>query len=130
LSWRDDRPAAREALALMGDDVVGLLAATLSDRTRALSLRLQLPRVLRRIATQAALDALLYSNAHDDPALHHRVGLALAQLHDERPDLVVDPARLTAALERRREAYDGLLQAWQDARAALGAVSLLTRGVG
>jgi hypothetical protein len=130
LSWRDDRRIAREALALMGDDVVALLAATLDDRSRSLSLRLQLPRVLRRIATQTALDALLYSNAHDDPSLHYRVGVALAQVHEERPELVVDPQRLTAALDRRREAYVQLLRPWRDARAALGEASLLTRVLG
>lgn len=130
LAWRDDRGIARSALALMGDDVVELIASTLDDRMRTLSLRLQLPRVLRRIATQRALEALLYSNAHDDPSLHYRVGLALAQLHEEHPELTVDLSRLNAALERRRDAYEHLLRPWRDARAALGETSLLTRVLG
>ncbi|MEW6434466.1 MAG: cyclic nucleotide-binding domain-containing protein [Myxococcota bacterium] len=130
LSWRDDRRVVREALAALGDDVVPLLAATLDDRTRALSLRLQLPRVLRLVGTQAALDALLFSNAQDDPSLHFRIGIALAQLKEEHPDLRVDPERRLAALRRRQEVYVRLIEPYRDARAALGDEALLTRVLG
>lgn len=130
LSWRDDRRVVREALAALGDDVVPLLGATLDDRTRALSLRLQLPRVLRLTATQAALDALLFSNAQDDPALHYRVGIALAQLNEEHPELRVDPARRMEALARRHDVYLRLIEPYRDARAALGDGALLTRALG
>jgi len=130
LSWRDDRRVVREALAALGDDVVPLLAATLDDRTRALSLRMQLPRVLRAIGTQSALDALLFSNAQDDPALHYRIGIALARLNEEHPELMVDPARRMAALARRREVYDRLVEPFRDGRAALGDGALLIRVLG
>ncbi len=127
LSWRDERKLAREALAAMGDDVVPLLAVTLDDRTRALNLRLQLPRVLRRIGTQTAFDALLQSNARDDAALHYRVGAALARLHDQHPDYLVDRARVMEALVRRQQTREELLPAYLGIRAALGDTSLLTR---
>ncbi|MFT3707489.1 MAG: cyclic nucleotide-binding domain-containing protein [Archangium sp.] len=127
LSWRDDRRTARQALAALGDPVVPLLASTLDDRSRARSLRMQLPRVLRLIATQSALDALLFSNAQDDPALHYRVGIALAQLHDEQPELKVDLTQQLAALTRRRDLVATLLEPYRDARAALGDDALLTR---
>jgi HEAT repeat protein len=130
LTWRDDRRVAREALAALGDPVVPLLAATLDDRTRALSLRLQLPRVLRLTGTQAAFDALLHSNAKDDPSLHYRVGIALAQLNEEHPELQVDPERRLAALSRRRDVYTALVVPYRDARAALGDDALLTRVLG
>lgn len=130
LTWRDDRRVVREALAALGDDVVPLLAATLDDRTRALSLRLQLPRVLRLVGTQAALDALLFSNAQDDPSLHFRIGIALAQLNEEHPDLRVDPERRLAALQRRHDVYVRLIEPYRDARAALGDEALLTRVLG
>lgn len=130
LTWRDDRRVVREALAALGDAVVPLLAATLDDRTRALSLRLQLPRVLRLTATQAALDALLFSNAADDPSLHYRIGIALAQLNEEHPELRIDPERRLAALARRRDVYVALIQPYRDARAALGDEALLTRVLG
>jgi HEAT repeat protein len=127
LSWRDERRVARQALATLGDDVVPLIAATLDDRSRARTLRLQLPRVLRMIATQSAFDALLFSNANDDPALHYRVGIALAQLHDEQPELKVDEARQLEALGRRRDLAMSLIEPYRDARAALGDDALLTR---
>ena len=127
LSWRDDRGNARASLATLGDDVVPLLAAALDDRSRSRSLRLQLPRVLRLIGTQAALDALLFSNAHDDPSLHYRVGIALAQLHDEHPEFVIDEQRQLEALRRRREGSLALIEPYRDCRAALGEDSLLTR---
>lgn len=127
LSWRDERRVARQALATLGDEVVPLIAATLDDRSRARTLRLQLPRVLRLIATQSAFDALLFSNANDDPALHYRVGIALAQLHDEQPELKVDEARQLEALGRRRDLAMALIEPYRDARAALGDDALLTR---
>jgi HEAT repeat protein len=130
LTWRDERRVAREALAALGDDVVPLLAATLDDRTRALSLRLQLPRVLRLTGTQAAFDALLFSNAADDPSLHYRIGIALAQLKEEHPQLRVDADRRLAALARRRDVYLSLIEPYRDARAALGDEALLTRVLG
>lgn len=130
LSWRDDRRVARSSLAQLGDAVVPLLAGALDDRSRSRSLRLQLPRVLRLIGSQRALDALLFSNAHDDPALHYRVGVALAQLHDEHPDYVIDETRQLEALARRREYAVTLLEPFRDGRAALGDDSLITRVLG
>ena len=127
LSWRDERRVARDALAMLGDAAVPLVGSALDDRSRALALRLQLPRVLRRIGTQAAFDVLLFSNGVDDPSLIYRVGAALSLLHESRPELVVDGARVLAALERRREATPRLVTAWVDARFTLGETSLLTR---
>ena len=127
LSWRDDRRVARGSLASLGDAVVPLLASALDDRSRSRSLRLQLPRVLRLIGTQAALDALLFSNAYDDPSLHYRVGIALAQLHDEHPEFPIDERRQLEALRRRREGSIALIEPYRDCRASLGEDSLLTR---
>jgi len=133
LSWRDDRRAARAALASLGDAVVPLLSSALDDRSRSRSLRLQLPRVLRLIGTQEALDALLFSNAHEgtvgheDPSLHYRVGIALAQLHDEHPEFQIAVELQLAALKRRREGSLALIEPYRDARAALGEDALLTR---
>lgn len=130
LSWRDERRFARDALAAMGDDLVPLLAMTLDDRSRALSLRTQLPRVLRRIGTQTAFDALLQSNARDDASLHYRVGAALARIHDDHPEFDVDRGRVMEALVRRRHTREELLPAFRSVRAALGDSSLLTRVLG
>ncbi len=129
LTWRDERRAARQALASLGDEVVPFLAQALDDRTRSLALRLQLPRVLRHLGTKAALDALLFSNARDDAALHYRVGVAISRLRDEHPDYRVEKHRVLEALERRRQTYRALAPAYVDLKAALGEESLLTRAV-
>lgn len=129
LAWRDERRAAREALERLGDKVVPLVATALDDRSRAVSLRYQLPRVLRQIATQSALDALLFSNAQDDAFLHYRVGAALARLKDAKPKLRVDRRQVLGALERRRELYRELLPRWRVLKASLGPNALLTRGL-
>lgn len=127
LSWRDERRFARDALTAMGDDVVPRLKATLDDASRAVALRSQLPRVLRRINTQTAFDALLHANALDDHALHHRVGAALARIRDDHPELHVDRERVMTALVNRRRMRDSLLPAYLSIRAALGDKALLTR---
>ena len=130
LTWRDERRAVREALTALGDDVVPLVDQVLDDRSRALSVRLQLPRVLRQIGTQAAFDALLFSNARDDPFLHHQTGTALIRLRDARPDLVADAARVKEALGRRKDTYLRLLEPYRVARAGVGDRALLTRALG
>jgi HEAT repeat protein len=130
LSWRDERRFAREALSAMGDDLVPLLAQTLDDRSRALALRAQLPRVLRRIGTQTAFSALLESSARDDAALHYRVGGALARIRDDHPEFTVDRPQVLEALERRKATRIELEPAFASLRAAYGEASLLTRVVG
>jgi hypothetical protein len=130
LSWRDERRVAREALEAMGEPVVPLVAQALDDRSRSASLRYQLPRVLKQIGTQSAFDALLFSNAKDDPFLHYRVGVALARLKGARAALQVDPEQMHAALERRLETYRRLKEPWCDLNAALGPAALVTRALG
>lgn len=130
LSWRDDRRGARDSLASLGDEVVPLIAAALDDRSRTRSLRLQLPRVLRLIGTQAAFDALLRSRALSDPSLDYRVVIALAQLHEEHPEFQVDEMRQLDALRERRHRSSAILEPYRDCRAALGEEALLTRILG
>ncbi len=130
LTWPEDRRAAREALAGLEDGAVPLVAQALDDRSRALQLRFQLPRVLRQIGTPAAFDALLFSNAIDDAFLHYRVGVAIARLRDDHPEHPVDSLRVLDALRRRQEIWRGLSQAFIDLKAALGEHALVTRAVG
>ena len=130
LTWREDRRPAREALSALKDAAVPLVADALDDRSRSLQLRFQLPRVLRQIATPAAFDALLFSNASDDAFLHYRVGVALARLRDEHPEHPVDAERVHQALDRRRQTWRGLSEAFVNLKQALGSEALLTRAVG
>jgi CRP-like cAMP-binding protein/HEAT repeat protein len=130
LTWREERREAREALAALGDEVTPLLEATLNDRSAPLPMRLQVPRVLRRIGTAEALRALLFSNVRDDARLHFRIGAELSRLRDEHPEHPVDEERVREALVRRREVYRALLEPFLDLRGGLGEHSLLTRVVG
>ncbi|MBL8949860.1 MAG: cyclic nucleotide-binding domain-containing protein [Myxococcaceae bacterium] len=130
LTWRDERRVAREALEALGEAVVPLVAQALDDRSRSASLRYQLPRVLKQIGTQAAFDALLFSNADDDAFLHYRVGVAIARLKADRPGLLVDRQRRQEALQRRLDTYVALKDAWRDLKAALGPDALVARALG
>lgn len=130
LTWREERRIAREALAQLGDAALPAVEAALNDRTRASALRYQLPRVLRQIGTQRALEALLFSNVRDDGFLHYRIGVALWRLREQRPRLQVDHNWVREALARRRNLYRTLVEPFRDLRAGLGDASLLTRAVG
>lgn len=130
LTWREERRAAREALARLGEPVVALVAEALDDRQRPLSLRYQLPRVLRQLGGQRAFEALLFSNIQDDAFLHYRVGVALTRLFEEHPELTVDRSWVREAIGRRRALYQRLAGPFRDLTAGLGAGSLLTRAVG
>lgn len=130
LMWRDDRVAAREALAAFGDAIVPTLEEALNDRSRPASLRYELPRVLRQIGSQAALDVLLFSNIRDDAFLHYRIGVSLSLLKEEHPELTADVDRVREAILRRRDTYRRYVQPFRDLRAALGEDALLTRAVG
>jgi hypothetical protein len=110
--------------------VVPLLEEALNDRARPAQLRYELPRVLRKVGTQAAFNALLFSNPRDDAFLHYRVGVALSRLREDHPELPVDEVRVREALARRRAVYDRWVGPYRDARAALGDEALLTRALG
>lgn len=130
LTAPSERRVAREALTRLGEAVVPLLAKVLDDRSQPVSLRAQVPRVLRQIGTQSALQALLFSNARDDAFLHYRVGSAIARLRDAKPELEVDEQRVMEALERRLSTYRQYTSPYRDVRAALGEASLLSRALG
>ncbi|MBM7117345.1 cyclic nucleotide-binding domain-containing protein [Archangium primigenium] len=130
LTWREERRAARESLAALGDEVTPLLETTLNDFSAPLPMRMQVPRVLRLIGTPSALHALLFSNVRDDARLHFRIGAELSRLRDEHPEHPVDEERVREALGRRREVYRALVGPYRDLRAELGDRALLTRTVG
>ncbi|MCI0573240.1 MAG: cyclic nucleotide-binding domain-containing protein [Myxococcaceae bacterium] len=130
LTVREERRIAREALIALGDRVTPLLEQSLDDRSLPLGLRLELPRVLCSIGTQAAMETLLFSNARDDARLHIRIGRALSRLREEYPEHPVDETHVRRALARWRDVYHPLVGAFRDLRAGLGDTSLLTRAVG
>ncbi len=130
LGWRDDRQEARNALATLGDVAVPLLAHALGDSSRTLGLRIQLPRILRMVGTQHALDALLDAPTSDQPALEFRTATAVARLHEMNPELTVRSQRVDAWFMRCGARWQSMLPARLDIRSALGDDALLSRLMG
>ncbi len=130
LADRLSRAPARNALAAYGDRVVGPLSHMMDDRSRPVSLRLEVPRVLRKIGTAAAARALLFSNIQEHAYLRYRIATNLSRLHDEHPEIVVDAQRLQEATFRRLRTYEYLLPLYRDLEAALPPRSLLVRAMG
>ncbi|HEY0838634.1 MAG TPA: hypothetical protein VGD74_00470, partial [Vulgatibacter sp.] len=126
--WTTKREA-RSALVAFGDDAVAPLAAILGDRSHPLGLRLEIPRVLRRIGTQAAADALLRAPSHMHPDLRLRIARNLSLLHDEHPELQADEGALHAGVTSRLHAYEYHLPIFRDLAAAIPPRSFLLRAL-
>jgi CRP-like cAMP-binding protein len=105
LAGRALQLAARDALAAYGDPVVPLLQRVLDDRRRELSVRVQIPRILRKIGTRSAANAMLYSNIHDDAYLRYVIVEELGRMRRKSPGLGFDAERTQAAALRRLRAY-------------------------
>ena len=110
------RDRAGKALVAVGAPAAGPLAALMRDPATPRALRLSLPRILRRLPTREAYDALGWFASTDDGHLRLRVLAALGQL---RASLGLPPEpleRVEQLVERElRDGY-GLIAAWQGAR--------------
>jgi hypothetical protein len=129
LARRSDRNAVRAALTLMGNHALDPVEKALNDRNLPLTLRLELPRVLRDMGTAEAANALLHSNIRDAAVLHQRIGLALSAMRREHPRLPLDVAWVKAALGRRLDAYERFAPMLADLRTRLPVSHLLVRAV-
>jgi hypothetical protein len=92
------RDEAADALVAMGDRVLGALRDQLTDGDVPLAGRLEVPTVLARIGNQGAANALVENLLESDPGLRFRTICALNDLRRAHPKIVIDPARLRAAL--------------------------------
>ncbi len=81
---------ATEAVAAFGDRVVGALRDDLTDPDTPVDVRREIPNVLLKIGTQAALAALAESMLDADPQVRFRVISALNKLQDLHPSWPVD----------------------------------------
>ena len=129
LADRRARRAAMTSMAAYGDLAVPLLAEALDDRRIPVELRVHLPKVLRRIRTEAAGAAMLFSNVQDDAFLRFVIIQELSRLRRERPDLPLDHERAEAAALRRLRAYAHYRPMAADLAAAGPAFVLLRRAV-
>ncbi|WP_437930010.1 HEAT repeat domain-containing protein [Sorangium sp. So ce291] len=104
--------AAARAIEALGDAAIPELAARLDDDSTPRAARLAIPRVLARLCSQGALDALLAQIDHPDEALRQKVLASASRL---RLSLRAPPAPLrviraciddeTVEHVRTREAY-------------------------
>jgi hypothetical protein len=118
-----------ETLAAYGEAVVPFLAETLDDRRLPASLRIHIPRVLRKIGTDAALAAMLFSNVRDDAFLRHVIVQELTRARKERPEARFDHERVKQATLRRLHAYAYYRPIALDLAAGGPAYTLLRRAV-
>ncbi len=92
------REEAADALAAMGERVLGALRDQLTDGDAPLAGRLEVPGVLARIGNQAAANALAENLLESEPELRFRTICALNELRRDHPRTTIDPVRLHAAL--------------------------------
>jgi HEAT repeat protein len=92
------RSEAGDALAALGDPVVGALRDQLLDPGEATAARLEIPSVLARIGSQAAANALAANLLESEPEMRYRTIAALNELRKAHPQTAIDPGRLRAAL--------------------------------
>ncbi|XYI00868.1 MFS transporter [Sorangium sp. So ce1128] len=112
LAERGLASAAARAIEALGDAAIPELAARLDDDSTPRAARLAIPRVLARLCSQGALDALLAQIDHPDEALRQKVLASASRL---RLSLRAPPAPLrviraciddeTVEHVRMREAY-------------------------
>jgi len=81
---------AAEKLARFGNAIVPELARCLRDDATKVEIRRELPQVLVRIGTPAALEVLIDGLLQADATLRHRVITSLNKLHDLHPDVQID----------------------------------------
>ncbi len=81
------RVEARDALAKFGDRILGALDDYLKDAHADISIRRNIPRVLRQIAAQESVDVLIHNLAAATGELRYSILRVLNQLRKKSPDL-------------------------------------------
>ena len=119
----------RVALAAQGDLAVPVLARILDDRRVDVGTRVQVPRVLREIATPEAVRAMLYSNKDDDAYLRYVIIEELGRIRRRHPHTTFERAHTEAAAVRRLVAYASYRPIAADLAAAPAEYGLLHRAV-
>jgi len=81
---------AADALALLGDGIVGTLRDHLADPNVSIDIRREIPQVLFRIGTPAAAAALVDNLLQGDTVLRFRVISGLNKVYELRRNLTLD----------------------------------------
>ncbi|MDZ4802987.1 MAG: hypothetical protein SGI92_32920, partial [Bryobacteraceae bacterium] len=99
------RPFGVDALASFGDRVVGTLADVLLDLATPVSVRRQVPRVLRSIPTQRSVDVLLSALNQPDLTIRDAALRALNTLRETKPKLNYGQESLTQLILNEARYY-------------------------
>jgi ATP:ADP antiporter, AAA family len=105
LAARSTQRPARDGLAAFGDRVAGTLGDYLADATVPMPVRLEIPRVLSRIGTAGAVQALFRYRRPDDVRLSYRVLKAMNQIQVRSPAERFPAELVTEDLEHDAKGY-------------------------
>ncbi|NIM18849.1 MAG: hypothetical protein GTO42_02340 [Candidatus Latescibacteria bacterium] len=104
------RADARGALAAYGDRILGTLSDHFRDDRVSLAVRRSVPRVMREIPTQLAVDTLTINLDVTHPQLKYHVVRALSSLRSKFPDLRFKEDKVLEALIEETKSYYEILQ--------------------
>jgi AAA family ATP:ADP antiporter len=124
------RGDALRALAGFGDKITGALSDLIDDTSISVSIRRQVPRVLRRIPTQRSVDALLSAINSRDLTLRATVLRSLNGLREEQPQLNYGVQPVIAQIHAEARFYyemSATLAAFEKSQGDSPAASLLVR---
>ncbi|HMF49293.1 MAG TPA: cyclic nucleotide-binding domain-containing protein [Candidatus Saccharimonadales bacterium] len=96
---------ARRALIEYGEAAVEPLREALLDSNLPRDIRLGIPRTLSKIASPAALDALLSGLNQEDGSLRYRIILGLEEMARRLPNLRIDRAVIEMAIVAEASRY-------------------------
>jgi AAA family ATP:ADP antiporter len=99
------RASAIEALASYRASITGALGDILEDATVPITIRRQVPRVLKMIPDQRNVDLLLRSISHPDLGIRVAVLKALNRLRDGAPDLNYGETVVTKQIQNEARHY-------------------------
>lgn len=127
LAWDEVTREAAEALGRVAAAHTGQLVDALLDPDTDFAVRRRLPSSLAKVPTARALDGLLAGLADQRFEVRYRCGRALVRLAAAAPELIIEPARVHAAVLREvavdRRVWEGqrLLEQEDDDPLELGA---------
>jgi hypothetical protein len=126
------RPHAIEALAGFGAQICGSLSDVLLDEASPLRVRRQVPRVLKQIRHQRAVDVLIAALDHRDLTVRAAILKALNRLRETAPDLNFENHFVSEQIWQEARHYyelNAALQPFREQNGHRGAARLLARTI-
>ncbi|KAA3606496.1 MAG: hypothetical protein DWQ06_01245 [Calditrichaeota bacterium] len=103
------RKEAAKALSEYGDEVIDILLKYLNDTNSSITLRRNIPFVLRRFETQEAVDKVLKNLGQSDSLVEYRLIKAVNKIKAKKPEIIFDNKLVEEAIIEKAEKYYKLL---------------------